>query len=74
MNVIRALHLGLSANEKTSKLEVLTDQLIDSLIVGGIAFFSTLIVNNGIPNYGASAIAFGIAFLIKMKEYRNIKN
>jgi hypothetical protein len=57
---------------KPTKLETLTDQILDSSIVGGITWISTLVATNGDLNINSFIIGFGLTFLIKMKEYRKI--
>lgn len=58
---------------KQSKLEILCDQLIDSLTVGGIAGLSTYIAAGESATFKVFSLAFGLTFLIKLKEYRKIK-
>mgnify|MGYP003394099129 CR=1 FL=1 len=51
--------------------ENLKDAIIDSCVVGGIAGFSAYTAD---PNATLQvfAIAFGLAFLVKLKDLRNI--
>lgn len=55
---------------------ILCDQIINSAIEGGLAGLAVLAVTKG--EYGnievkAALIAFALAFLIKLKEYRKIE-
>lgn len=59
--------------KKSSKLGVLCDQIIDSLIVGGIAGISAYIAAGQDASIKSAVLAFILTFLIKMKEYRKIK-
>jgi hypothetical protein len=62
-----------SANSSgTSKINVLCDQLFDSVIVGGITGISTYIYTGQDASFKAAALSFMLTFLIKMKEYRKI--
>jgi uncharacterized membrane protein YoaK (UPF0700 family) len=58
---------------KSSKRSVLYDQIIDSLIVGGITGLSAYIAAGQDASLKSAALAFLLTFLIKMKEYRKIK-
>lgn len=53
--------------------EVFLNQLLDSAIVGGIGGFSTWIAAGESAGLKVFGIAFFIAFLFKLKEYRKIK-
>ena len=55
-----------------TKLEKLGEQLLDSVIVGGIAWISQVVVTNGDLSPVGFLIGFGLTFLIKLKEYRKI--
>ncbi|MFQ6077288.1 MAG: hypothetical protein ACE5Z5_14370 [Candidatus Bathyarchaeia archaeon] len=58
---------------KRRKRDVLVDQVIDSAVVAGIVFFTELAT--GGPNETTiwrAAIAFGLTFCIKLKDYRGI--
>lgn len=61
-------------DKKQSKLEILCNQILDSLIIGGIAGFSAYVSAGETAGFSSFGVAFGIAFLIKMKEYRKIKD
>lgn len=54
------------------KYEVLCDQLLDSLIVGGITGVSAYIYAGQDASLKAAALSFLLTFLIKLKEYRKI--
>jgi hypothetical protein len=72
----RFMHISGSTkacDKKPSKLEILCDQLIDSLTVGGIAGFSAYIAAGNDATLKVFGIAFGLTFLVKLKEYRGIK-
>jgi hypothetical protein len=60
-------------NAKSSKLNILRDQIIDSLIVGGIAGVSAYVSAGAEVSLKSAVLAFLLTFLIKMKEYRKIK-
>ena len=56
-----------------SKLSILCDQIVDSLVVGGIAGFSAYIASGVDATSKVFGLAFGLTFLIKLKEYRKIR-
>jgi len=60
-------------NHKRNKIDVLVDQIIDSAIVGGITALSTYISAGIDASWKSAVFAFGLTFLIKLKEYRGIK-
>lgn len=62
-----------NSSSKPSKLEILCEQLLDSVIVGGITALSTYVSVGGDATWKSAAIAFGLTFLIKLKEYRKIE-
>ena len=62
-----------SAKAKSSRISILCDQIIDSLIVGGIAGVSAYVSAGAEVSLKSAALAFLLTFLIKMKEYRKIK-
>lgn len=62
-----------SENAKPSRLGVLCDQIIDSIIVGGITGISAFIAAGEDASFKSAALAFLLTFLIKMKEYRKIR-
>jgi hypothetical protein len=59
-----------------TKTDVFIEQIIDSLIVAGIAGLSALPVSFYFGDPFAAAysagLAFGMTFLVKLKEYRGI--
>jgi len=59
--------------EKRTKTDVFIDQIIDSAIVAGITFFSSLTVTTPDMGWKPALVAGALTFLIKLKEYRNIK-
>ena len=54
-------------------VRLLLEQLLDSLIVGGIGGFTSYVSAGEAATLKGFIIAFGLAFLVKMKEYRKIK-
>jgi hypothetical protein len=71
LHIINACSAGVSL--KSSKLEVLCDQIIDSAIVGGITGVSAYVAAGENASITAAVLSFVLTFLIKMKEYRKIK-
>lgn len=77
-NILRITDIvknGNGKNGKPSKLSILCDQLIDSAIVGGIAGISSFVASGqklSPESAIAFAVAFGLTFLIKMKNYRGV--
>ena len=61
-----------SDNGKAGKLDVLFNQIFDSLIVGAIAGISTYVSGGGQVSVASAVLGFLLTFLIKMKEYRKI--
>jgi len=59
-------------NEKRTKLDVLLEQILDSLIVGGITGLSTYISAGVDASWKSALISGALVFLIKLKEYRGI--
>jgi hypothetical protein len=57
---------------KASKAEQLCENLLDSGIVGGIAWISQVVATEGDLSGLSFLIGFGLTFLIKLKEYRKI--
>lgn len=72
--LLRLSGTGSPACEKLSKLEILCDQLVDSLIVGGISGISAYVAAGDSAVLKVFLVAFGLTFLVKMKEYRKIKD
>lgn len=64
------------ATTKQSKCDILIEQLVNSSVVGGITWLSTVSATalQGTPSFSweGFAIGFGLTFLIKLKEYRKI--
>jgi hypothetical protein len=58
---------------KSSKMEILCDQIIDSVIVGGITGISAYFAAGESASLKSAVLAFLLTFLIKMKEYRKVK-
>lgn len=72
----RFFHLANSAAgcpEKRTRLEVFCEQIVDSLIVGAIGGITSFVGSGEAATLQGFVVAFGLAFLIKMKEYRKIK-
>ena len=61
-----------SASSSVTKVSVLCDQILDSVIVGGITGVSAYIYAGQDAGFKAAALSFLLTFLIKMKEYRKI--
>lgn len=59
--------------EKRTRLEVFCEQIVDSLIVGAIGGITSFVGAGEASTLQGFVVAFGLAFLIKMKEYRKIK-
>jgi hypothetical protein len=70
LNIIRACQSAV--NMKSSRVNVLCDQVLDSIIVGGITGVSAYIYAGGNVSVKAAVLSFLLTFLIKMKEYRKI--
>jgi hypothetical protein len=73
LNLIRAKISKKSCDTQQTKTEVLCNQILDSLIVGGIAGFSAFIAAGTVATMQVFFIAFGLTFLLKLKDYRGIK-
>ena len=58
--------------KRYGRKDALADAIIDSAVVGGITLFSTLIAA---PDAAITVAIYaaGLAFLVKLKELRNIK-
>lgn len=59
-------------DQKPSALDVFVNQVVDSAIVGGIAGFSAYVAAGENAVVKVFLVAFGLAFLVKMKEYRKL--
>jgi len=70
LNIISACKSAVGT--KSSKRELLCDQILDSLIVAGITGVSAYIYAGEAVSLKAAVLSFLLTFLIKMKEYRKI--
>ena len=70
LNIIRACKSIIKT--ESSRINVLCDQLLDRIIVGGIAGISAYIYGGGDVSLKTGVLSFLLTFLIKMKEYRKI--
>ncbi len=59
--------------DAVSKLSTFCEQVIDSAIVGCVTYLSTLAVTNNPLEWRGFLVGFGLTFVIKLKEYRNVK-
>ena len=69
LNIMRACG---SANYSGIKINILCDQVLDSVIVAGITGVSAYVYAGQNASIKAMALSFLLMFLIKMKEYRKI--
>lgn len=60
-------------HRQVTTVRLLLEQLLDSLIIGGIGGFTSYVAAGEAATPKGFLIAFGLAFLLKMKEYRKIK-
>jgi len=60
-------------DEKPTKWEIFLDQIIDSVIIGGIAGLSAYVAAGSDASIKTAVVTFLLTFFIKMKEYRKIK-
>ena len=58
--------------EKPTKTSIFVEQIIDSAIVGGISAISAYVAAGIEASFKGAVIGFLLAFLIKLKEYRNL--
>jgi hypothetical protein len=63
---------GAANSSGVSKSWVLFDQILDSVIVGGITGVSAYVYAGEDASWKAATLSFLLTFLIKMKEYRKI--
>lgn len=70
LNIIRACKSV--ANSKSNRINVLCDQVLDSIIVAGITGVSAYLYAGENVSFKAAIVSFLLTFLIKMKEYRKI--
>jgi hypothetical protein len=71
LRIVNACRSGGTA--ETSKMQILCDQILDSVIVGGITGISAYFAAGESASLKSAVLAFLLTFLIKMKEYRKIK-
>ena len=69
LNILRACGAG---NYSSVKINILCDQVLDSVIVAGIAGVSAYVYAGQDASVKAAVLSFMLTFLIKMKEYRKI--
>jgi hypothetical protein len=69
LNIMRACG---SANYSGIKVNILCDQVLDSVIVAGITGVSAYVYAGQDASVKAAVLSFVLTFLIKMKEYRKI--
>ena len=55
------------------KIEIFMEQLINSGVVAGIAYFSILIASPEAASPAVAMNAFGLTFLIELRKYRKIQ-
>jgi hypothetical protein len=70
LNIVRACRSAVHL--RSSRVNVLCDQVLDSVIVAGITAVSAFIYAGEDVSLKAAALSFLLTFLIKMKEYRKI--
>lgn len=70
LNIIRACKAAVGL--KSSRINVLCDQVLDSIIVGGITGVSAYVYAGEDVSLKSAVLSFLFTFLIKMKEYRKI--
>ncbi len=70
LNIVRACSSAVDLN--SGRVNVLCDQVLDSIIVAGITAISAYIYAGEDVSLKAAALSFFLTFLIKMKEYRKI--
>lgn len=59
---------------KRTRTDVFVEQVTDSGIVAGIAGLSTYVASDPMTATHAGVIAFGLTFLVKLKEYRGLQS
>ena len=62
-----------TAKQKSFKFNLFCEQILDSCIVGGIAGLSTFVAAGEAATLKVFLLAFGLTFLLKLKDYRGIK-
>jgi hypothetical protein len=61
-----------ACSSASSKISILCDQMLDSIIVAGITGVSAYIYAGQDASMKAAVLSFALTFLIKLKEYRKI--
>lgn len=72
VNVVNTLK-PCAKDKEPSKYDILIDQLLNSAIVGGIAWISQIATTHNIGSGEGFLVGFGLTFLIKLRDYRGIK-
>ena len=63
-----------SCTDQPSRLEIFFYQIVDSAIFGGIAGFSAFAAAGEDAGLKVFILSFATVFLIKLKEYRKLKD
>jgi hypothetical protein len=61
-----------ASSSGTNRVNIVCDQILDSVIVAGITGISAYIYAGQAASLKAAVLSFLLMFLIKMKEYRKI--
>lgn len=61
-----------AVSKKRKRIDVFIEQVTDSFVVGAIAGLSAYVAAGESATLKIFGIAFGLTFLFKLKEYRNI--
>ena len=73
LKILSLISSSCNLKQKTkTKIDVFTEQIIDSCIVGGIAGLSAYVASGESATVKVFALAFGLTFLFKLKEYRKL--
>ena len=72
-HILRLTGITKCPEEKRDRVAIFLEQVLDSLIIGGIGGFTAYVAAGELATLKGFAIAFGLAFLFKLKEYRKIK-
>lgn len=70
LKLIRVCNSANSSGQ--SRMDILCDQIFDSVIVAGITGISTYVYAGQDASMKAAILSFALTFLVKMKEYRKI--
>jgi len=62
---------GIYPEKKRGRWDLLLEQIINSVIVGGVAFFSALAADQE-TSWKTGAIAFGLTFFFELRKYRKL--